>query len=459
MPPSLRSLAEIERTQSALLRQGFSGEAAVRKSEDFATIASALRNGGASADTDAIAHHVPGRIEVLGKHTDYCGGRSVLAATEHGFCFVGVPRDDTVVRIVDVVSDRRADFELSPDIVAETGSWTNYPMTVGRRVARNFPGTLRGADLAFTSDLPEAAGMSSSSAFVTATFLALSRRNALPEHREYAANIERKEDLAGYLGTIENGQSFGSLAGDRGVGTFGGSEDHTAILCARSGALVQYSYGPIRFERTIELDPETIFAVASSGVIAEKTGDAMEKYNRVSRLALALVRLWNETTGGRAALHLHAALRSSPDAPHILRQAIVGSSKLEFPASELSDRLEHFLLENEEIVPSLPDSLVQCDLRGPGALIDRSQCEGARLLKNQIPETIYLAESAREGGAIAASAFGAGFGGSVWALIRRDGAEEFLAHWSEAYERKFPHRAERAEFFVTPAGPAVVEIE
>ena len=38
-------------------------------------------------------------IEVLGKHTDYGGGRSVLAATSYGFCLVAVDRDDNKTRV------------------------------------------------------------------------------------------------------------------------------------------------------------------------------------------------------------------------------------------------------------------------------------------------------------------------------------------------------------------------
>ena len=53
------------------------------------------------------------------------------------------------------------------------GRWSNYPMTVVRRVARNFPDARRGCSMAFASDLPLAAGMSSSSALMVMTFLLL----------------------------------------------------------------------------------------------------------------------------------------------------------------------------------------------------------------------------------------------------------------------------------------------
>jgi galactokinase len=59
---------------------------------------------------------------------------------------------------------------------------------------------------------------------------------------------------------------------------------------------------------------------------------------------------------------------------------------------------------------------------------------------------------------VAASAFGAGFGGSVWAMVKRLEAQKFLESWQEDYEARFPNPAERAAFFVTAAGPAAMRL-
>ena len=184
---------------------------------------------------------VPGRIEVLGKHADYAGGRTMVAAVERGFCVAALPRDDHQIVVIDAASGETIVFLAAPDVTPQAGSWANYPMTVARRVAQNFPGATRGADIALVSDLPAAAGMSSSSALTVAVFLALAEVNRLAARDEYWHNIGGPTDLAGYLGTIENGQTFGSLEGDRGVGTFSGSEDQTAIFCDRAE-----SHQPIR---------------------------------------------------------------------------------------------------------------------------------------------------------------------------------------------------------------------
>ncbi len=447
------SLGDIEALGSQLLESGLSPAAAAAKAERFATAAATLE----PVDTGAarLAFFVPGRIEVLGKHTDYAGGRTMVAAAERGFCLVAVPRDDPRIRVCDAACRQTVEFEADPELAPRTGHWSNYPMTVARRVARNFPGSLRGADIALASDLPSAAGMSSSSAMMVATFLALAEVNRLDQRLEYRENIATLTDLAGYLGTVENGQTFGSLVGDRGVGTFGGSEDHTAILNARPRHVSQYSYCPVCFDRAIPIPPGYVFAIASSGVVAAKTGAAMEKYNRASRMVSRTTELWRQATG-RDDLHLAAALASGANAVGRLMHAVKNAEPSE--ADALLTRLEHFITENEQIVPAAGDALARGDLARFGTLVDQSQLAAERLLGNQVPETVHLALNARAAGAVAASAFGAGFGGSVWALIEASAADAFLAEWSGTYRRRFPEHDRTSVFFTTAAGPAAFRL-
>ena len=203
--------------------------------------------------------------------------------------------------------------------------------------------------------------MSSSSALMVGVFLALAEVNQLAARDEYWHNIGSKTDLAGYLGTIENGQSFGTLAGDRGVGTFGGSEDHTAILCAEPNHISQYAFCPVEFEKMIPMPPGYLFAIAASGVAAEKTGAASEKYNAASRLASTLVELWRRETG-RDDPHLAAALGSSPDAAERLEAIVKAADEADlggFDRTALLTRLEHFMVESGEIIPAAGDALAR----------------------------------------------------------------------------------------------------
>lgn len=385
---------------------------------------------------------------MLGKHTDYAGGRSLLAAVERGIAVAVTPRDDAVVRIRDVGEfPAEVEFSLSSDLSPAVGEWSNYPMTVARRIARNFPGDLHGAEIAFASDLPSAAGLSSSSALIVAVFWTLSAVNALPERAEYRAAITSPEDLAGYLGAIENGSAFRSLAGDRGVGTAGGSEDHTAMLCARPDHLVAYSFAPIRFERVVPVPDAHVFAIAVSGVRASKTGAARERYNRASALAEVLLRVWRAATR-REDVSLGAALASDHGASATLRDAIRhGDVPKGVTREELLQRLRHFELESLQLIPRALDALDAGDLLSFGEIVDRSQRGAEELLHNQIPETIELQRRARTLGAAAASAFGAGFGGSVWALVETERARRFAEDWVAEMGR--------ASAFVTRAGASV----
>ena len=271
-------------------RSGADGKAA-----RFDRAAAALEGLGAARPAAWTTWFVPGRLEVLGKHTDYAGGRSLLCAVERGFCVIASPRDDSQLRIVDAATTSVVSFEIDPDLQRQSG-WADYPATVARRVARNFCAT-RGADIAFESDLPPAAGLSSSSALMIAVFLVLAEMNGLESLELYRRTIRTRDDLAGYLATIENGQTFGGLKGDAGVGTFGGSEDHTAILCCEPDHLAQYTFSPVCRERSVILPHEYTFVVGTSGITAEKTGAARDSYNRTAATASRILELWRGATG------------------------------------------------------------------------------------------------------------------------------------------------------------------
>jgi galactokinase len=128
-----------------------------------------------------------------------------------------------------------------------------------------------------------------------------------------------------------------------------------------------------------------------------------------------------------------------------------------FTATALRHRLDQFVLEAFELIPAAGSALARGDLEAWGPLADRSQQASAEWLCNQVPETIALARIARTLGATAASAFGAGFGGSVWALVPAGSTVEFAKAWERAYRAEFPGHAAHAAFFASPAGPGAMQ--
>jgi galactokinase len=226
-----------------------------------------------------------------------------------------------------------------------------------------------------------------------------------------------------------------------------------AILCSKAGTLGQYRFCPARREREVRLPGELTFIIAVSGVTADKTGAARGRYNSVSLAAGEILKIWREGTGRSDATLFDAATHAS-DAPGRMRGLLDNAKSSAFSSHLLLNRFEQFLEESTQIVPGAAEALEAKKLDAFGRCVDRSQKLAEEKLGNQIPQTIELARSARALGAIAASAFGAGFGGSVWAMVQKDTAEKFLTRWERQYQKEYPVEAGRSSFFASGAGPA-----
>lgn len=404
---------------------------------------------------------VPGRVEVFGKHTDYGGGPSLIGALPRGFLLAGRRRDDGVVRVLD--SGDGSVFELNLETgettPAEVFGWRRYVNILARRLRRDFPGAPIGADLAIGSDLPRASGMSSSSALVVGVANALITLAGIDARPDFAGAITTRADLGGYFGCLENGLTFGPFPGDGGVGTFGGSEDQTAIVCSKPGHLSAFTYMPVRHVADVAVPDSWIFVFASSGIAAEKAGRAQALYNRASLGVRALIDLWRTHAGPLESLT--AAIAGDRTVVARLHQIIDSHPVEGWTAEDLHIRLTHFSCE----IPRVADA-VQAFSRGDrehlGRLSAESHRDADQLLSNQLPETNALVAIARAHGAFAASAFGAGFGGSVWALIDANAiggsAEEFGEQWLEAYRSQFPEHAAKSTHFAARPGIPLTEL-
>ena len=333
--------------------------------------------------------------------------------------------------------------ESGPDALA-AGHWGRYVATAWRRLAANF-GALPGAELAISTTLPLASGISSSSALLSGAALALADLAGLRETPTWRDHVgDDPLNWAMYLASIENGGDFGPLLGNGGVGTRGGSEDHTARFCSCPGQLGWFGFDPLARHGHVAVPHGWVFVVAVSGVSAQKTGPAQADYNRASSATREILHRWDVRTGCDDA-SLAAAVRSDDRALDVL------GSLLTEPA--LFARLEQFVTESEVLVPAAVDALRRGDVEEFGEAVAHSQRLAEQSLGNQVPETVALAADARALGAPAASSFGAGFGGSVWALERTADADAFTADWLGRYRAAFDRPA--ASTLVTAAaGPA-----
>jgi galactokinase len=430
-----------------LARNGLSADEALRKQvlHDLVLEAFARAAGGEPQHT----LWVPGRIELFGKHTDYGGGHTLTAPVPRGFVLVARPRRDDVVALHD--ASRREDLVIAtastpaPDEALK--GWRRYAVTVVRRLAKNFPGAGLGADITFASDLPPASGMSSSSALMVALAATLVRLGRLETRDEWQANVASACDAAGYYACLENGMAFGTLAGDAGVGTHGGSEDHVAIVCGKPGHLSAWTFVPPEHVADVALPEDWRLVIASSGVAARKTGAARDAYNDLAVGVRTLLDLWNGHEP--PAKSLRAGLTSSPDAADRLRELLPAEATARV---RLAARLTQFVNEDARVTEAVR-ALRSGDGSTLADLAQGSQEDATQLLRNQTPETSALVELARGLGAHAASSFGAGFGGSVWALVAQEEASSFPARWLSEYRSRVGGHDAAMTFEAQPGPP------
>lgn len=384
---------------------------------------------------------VPGRIELFGKHVDYGGGMSMTCAIGEGITAEVEPIDVAVIDLEDRRTGRRARVPLRRDARPGGAHGGTYIAAVARRLARDFGPLRKGVRVLSESSLPRSAGLSSSSAFVTMLTFAVAEANGLTERPEWQRYLGDRLALAEYCGAVETGGAFGPWGGERGVGTRGGAQDHVAILCNTDGHVGVYGYLPARAVGSAAFPSQWALLVATSGVRATKTGAAQADYNRAADLVHGLLARWNAVQR-RHDPSLAAALASGPGARAELERIVNASSE----APLLAARLAQFEREITQVVPGALEAFRAADAAALRRWAVESQQGAETALRNQVPETMFLARAALAAGAHASSAFGAGFGGAVWAVCDASEADVVRERWQAQYARSFPGRVGKSEW-------------
>jgi galactokinase len=236
------------------------------------------------------------------------------------------------------------------------------------------------------------------------------------------------------------------------VGTFGGSEDHTAILNGRAGMLSLYQYAPTVHKADLSWPADHVFAVCYSGVRAETTKEALERYNLASRrareAAAACNAAWGTNFPNLRGVADHAESHYGRRAMLAVERALAGAPR----ELALPGRVRQFVLEDRRYLPEAERALCRRNLRGFGRLLDLSHAASRRYLGNIVPPVDFLQRAAGPVGALGASGFGAGFGGAVFAVVPESKVPGFTANWEREYHDAYPKEAAEARFFtVAPA--------
>ena len=136
----------------------------------------------------------PGRVNLIGEHTDYNDGFVMPAALEFATLTAASPRPDRRLRVYSMIMDETREFDLNSPPAAPAGDWSDYILGVALMLEKSGR-TLSGADLVVWTDVPIGAGLSSSAALEVSCAHALITAARLPfEPIEIAKVCQRAEN-------------------------------------------------------------------------------------------------------------------------------------------------------------------------------------------------------------------------------------------------------------------------
>ncbi len=369
---------------------------------------------------ELVRTRAPGRVNLIGEHTDYNDGFVFPMAIEAGLELAGRLRPDRRVRLHAADLGRSVEFSLdAPLAFDQREAWSNYVRGVLWALAREGV-TLRGFDLAFGGDLPSGAGLSSSAALEVGTAVTLQRLfgfELAPVRLAVLCQGAESEFVGMKCGIMDQ---FVVLMGRRG---------HALFLDCRS---LEFSHVPLTLG-------EHRIVICHSGV---KHSLVASEYNRRRAQCEAGVKVLAE---GKPEVR---ALRDVTLADLAARRGDLGEV--------IYRRCRHQVTENARVLES-GEALRAGDLPRFGALMNASHDSLRDDYEVSCPEVDLLVEVARAvPGTLGARITGGGFGGCTVNLVHRSAVERFEAEVLPEYHRR-THLQPRL-FVSTPAdGARVVE--
>jgi galactokinase len=339
----------------------------------------------------SVVAFAPGRVELLGNHTDYNEGVALAAAIDLGVTILGERLETEVIEIRSETNGREVSVSLKNPRRLEEESWANYPIGVIKAL-REAGFEIGGLRLRVSSNLPPGSGLSSSAAFEVATAVAaLELFNLRIEPMALAQLCQRAENE--FVGV-----RCGLL--DQASSVFG-KEDEVILLDFRATTA-----------RTVPLSPAVALLLVDSGVPHQLIGgEYNERRSQCQAAAAALgVKALRDVTS-------EAVISASLD-PLIQARAL------------------HITGENERVLAGVA-ALASGQMQKFGQLMFQSHESSRRNFENSTAFLDTLVEiAAAIPGVLGARLTGGGFGGSTIWLVEKAKAQEIRGKVSEAYRQK-----------------------
>jgi galactokinase len=346
--------------------------------------------------TAARVYRAPGRVNLIGEHTDYNDGFVMPAATAFEIRVAATPRDDRRVTLRSEGFEGTRSFELDRLSTGVAHDWSDYVR--GMLVELQADGAaLRGVDLRVTSDLPVGAGLSSSAAIAVGTGYALLDRAGLPVDRIALARTAQRAE-------------------NRHAGTQSGIMDQFISANARAGQALLLDTRSLTF--TYEPLPEAATFVVCNTMVkhAHATGGYNDRHAECVAGTEALAKRFPGIRALRdATLEQLAAV--TPDMPDTIVR-----------------RCRHVITENARVLDA-GAALKSGDFAGFGRLMNASHASMRDDFAISAPEVDTMVELAVGFGArvFGARMTGGGFGGCTVNLVTADAVDDFVTYIAAAY--------------------------
>lgn len=361
----------------------------------------------------------PGRLELLGNHTDYNQGLVMSLAVDKYIHIASSPRSDGKIELVSGSFPQRENFWANDLKKNPDTPWANYVKGVLEQLRKrgvNFSGF----NAAIAGDIPIGAGMSSSAALEVAT--ALTVRQLYPfSLGETGLSPAPTRDARGNLPPVPQSEKihFAKLcqaAENQFVGVQSGLLDQISSLFGKAWHVMSIDFQSLKVD-TAPMIGEAII-VCNSGVKHELVGG---EYNELRQNCES------------------AAQKLGAKSLRFVEFKTLEANKARLTAREY-ECARHVVTEIQRVVAG-ERALRDDDHRQFGQYMFQSHESSRDFLKNSTAELDLLVELARAHSAcLGARLTGGGFGGATINLVSYHQAENFMRHMSEAYEDKTGHK-------------------
>lgn len=343
----------------------------------------------------------PGRVNIIGEHTDYNGGLVLPVAIDRNILAAGRESADRMLNLASINFPKEVSCSLDNIKYKKEDDWANYPKGVAWAI-ENEGIKLRGADIIFHGNIPLESGLSSSAAIEIVSMLTLLGLSDKKLHKKKMALLARKAENE-FVGV-----SCGIM--DQFIITFG-KKNHALLLDCKS-----LSYKLIPF-----VSENTVIIIGNTNV---KRGLANSEYNKRVKETSEGLKVLKEYIG-REDIEVLSDVR--------LEEFNQYKEKLPHPVDK---RCEHVLNENKRVRKAL-NFLKDGDLDNLGKLLISSHNSLKELYEVSSHELdIMVEEALKISGVYGARMTGAGFGGCIIAIADESVKTEFIKKVGKVYEKK-----------------------